>query len=206
MATANDRLFVRYSYQRARVFDPGLYGPNGGIYGGPHNSGFQGTGPSRNQSPGLNYSRIFSPTLVMEFRFGIVGASNFKERADMGTVHADDWGTRDVLSVKVSEAFLIRFGMEWQRRSGRAPAPRRAFVQVAPLHAAKDARSLDHRSRGRIANASGARGASASLGGIGLASVVDGTRPCTTMGESGAERSRARSPPIRAMSFLSEGM
>jgi len=36
VATTNDRLFVRYSYQRATVFDPGLYGPNGGIYGGPH--------------------------------------------------------------------------------------------------------------------------------------------------------------------------
>src|SRR5216684_1847688 len=68
----NDRLFVRYSYQTANVYDPGLYGPNGGIYGGPHNSGFSGTGPSRNQSPGINYTHILSPTLVTEFRFGIV--------------------------------------------------------------------------------------------------------------------------------------
>ena len=73
---ANDRLSVRYSFQRANVFDPGMYGPNGGIYGGPHNSGFQGFGPSRNQSPGLNYTHILSPTLVTEFRFGIVRNRN----------------------------------------------------------------------------------------------------------------------------------
>jgi len=91
---ANDRLFVRYSFQRATVFDPGLYGPNGGIYGGPHNAGFQGSGPSRNQSPGLNYTHILSPTLVTEFRFGIVRnhtdvgraktAWNFRVRHDLG--------------------------------------------------------------------------------------------------------------------------
>src|SRR6266566_3342776 len=92
MATASDRLFVRYSYQRARVFDPGLYGPNGGIYGGPHNSGFQGTGPSRNQSPGLNYSRIFSPTLVMEFRFGIVRNWNSATNIDHGLTTSRDIG------------------------------------------------------------------------------------------------------------------
>jgi len=96
MATANDRLFVRYSYQRARVFDPGLYGPNGGIYGGPHNSGFQGTGPSRNQSPGLNYSRIFSPTLVMEFRFGIVRNRNEATNIDHGLTTSKDIGIPNV--------------------------------------------------------------------------------------------------------------
>jgi len=88
----NDRLFVRYSFQRATVFDPGLYGPNGGIYGGPHNSGFQGSGPSRNQSPGLNYSHIFSPTLVTEFRFGIVRNRNSAINIDTGLTTSRDIG------------------------------------------------------------------------------------------------------------------
>ena len=81
---ANDRLFVRYSFQRATVNDPGLYGPNGGIYGGPHNSGFEGSGPSRNQSPGLNFTHILSPTLVTEFRFGIVRNHNQAINVDSG--------------------------------------------------------------------------------------------------------------------------
>lgn len=99
----NDRLFVRYSYQTANVFDPGLFGPNGGIYGGPHNAGFSGTGPSRNQSPGINYNRIFSPTLVAEFRFGIVRNRNDALNMDQGLttsrdigiplVNLDDWSS-----------------------------------------------------------------------------------------------------------------
>ena len=89
---ANDRLFVRYSFQRATVFDPGLYGPNGGIYGGPHNAGFQGSGPSRNQSPGLNYTHIFSPTLVSEFRFGIVRNHNAAINIDSGLTTSKDIG------------------------------------------------------------------------------------------------------------------
>ena len=87
-----DRLSVRYSFQRANVFDPGMYGPNGGIYGGPHNSGFQGFGPSRNQSPGLNYTHILSPTLVTEFRFGIVRNHNEATNIDTGLTTSKDIG------------------------------------------------------------------------------------------------------------------
>ena len=96
VATASDRLFVRYSFQRATVFDPGLYGPNSGIYGGPHNGGFQGTGPSRNQSPGVNYSHIFSPTLVMEFRAGIVRNRNEATNIDHGLTTSRDIGIPNV--------------------------------------------------------------------------------------------------------------
>jgi hypothetical protein len=87
-----DRLFVRYSYQRAKVFDPGMYGPNGGIYGGPHNAGFEGSGPSRNQSPGINYTHILSPTLVTEFRFGIVRNYNTSINIDTGLTTSKDVG------------------------------------------------------------------------------------------------------------------
>ena len=89
---ANDRLFFRYSFQRATVNDPGLYGPKGGIYGGPHNSGFEGSGPSRNQSPGVNYTHILSPTLVAEFRFGIVRNHNQAINVDAGTTTSKDVG------------------------------------------------------------------------------------------------------------------
>src|SRR5438034_4253797 len=85
-------MFVRYSYQTATVFDPGLYGPNGGIYGGPHNSGFQGSGPSRNQSPGLNYSHIFGATLFTELRFGIVRNYNEAINIDHGLTTSKDIG------------------------------------------------------------------------------------------------------------------
>lgn len=96
VVSIKDRLFVRYSFQRATVFDPGLYGSNGGIYGGPHNSGFQGSGPSRNQSPGLNYSHIFSPTLVTEVRFGIVRNRNEAINIDHGLTTSRDLGIPNV--------------------------------------------------------------------------------------------------------------
>ena len=80
----NDRIFVRYSFQRANVTNPGLYGPGLGIYGGPSNNGFDATGPSRNQSPGVNYSHIFSPTLVTEARVGIVRNRNSATNVDTG--------------------------------------------------------------------------------------------------------------------------
>ena len=81
---SRDRLFVRYLYQQATVTNPGLYGPGLGIYGGPSNSGFDATGPSRNQSPGITYSHIFSPTLIMEARFGIVRNRNSATNVDTG--------------------------------------------------------------------------------------------------------------------------
>jgi len=128
VVTANDRLFVRYSYQRAVVFDPGLYGPNGGIYGGPHNVGFQGSGPSRNQSPGLNYSHIFSPSLVTEFRFGIVRNRNDAINIDHGlttsrdigipNVNLDDWSS-GLTEIRVDgyDAPLVGFvnSLPWKR-------------------------------------------------------------------------------------------
>jgi hypothetical protein len=81
---ANDRMFVRYLFQQAKVTNPGLYGPGLGIYGGPSNGGFDATGPSRNQSPGITWSHIFSPTLIMEARVGIVRNRNSATNVDTG--------------------------------------------------------------------------------------------------------------------------
>jgi hypothetical protein len=81
---SKDRMFFRYSYQQATVTNPGLYGPGLGIYGGPSNSGFDAIGPSRNQSPGVTYSHVFSPTLIMEARFGIVRNRNSATNVDTG--------------------------------------------------------------------------------------------------------------------------
>ncbi|MEZ5355379.1 MAG: TonB-dependent receptor [Bryobacteraceae bacterium] len=94
VVTDNDRLTVRYSYQKAFVNDPGLYGPNNGIYGGPHGGGFSGTGPARTQSPGINFSKVFSPTFVWESRFGIVRNRNDAINADRGLKTSEEIGIR----------------------------------------------------------------------------------------------------------------
>ncbi len=94
--TGNDRLAVRYSFQKARVFDPGLYGPNSGIYGGPREGGFSGSGPARTQSPGITFSKVFSPTLVWESRFGVVRNRNDAINQDRGLKTSEEIGIRGV--------------------------------------------------------------------------------------------------------------
>jgi hypothetical protein len=80
----SNKMFVRYSYAHITVTNPGLYGPGLGIYGGPSNSGFDATGPALNQSPGLNYNHIFSPTLITEMRIGLVRYRNNATNVDTG--------------------------------------------------------------------------------------------------------------------------
>ncbi|MCP5116835.1 MAG: TonB-dependent receptor, partial [bacterium] len=92
VTTPNGRLTVRYSYQEATVTDCGLYGPNCGIYGGPRNNGFEGSGPARTQSPMISYSHIFSPTFVWEGRFGIVRNRNDAINSDSGLTTSQDIG------------------------------------------------------------------------------------------------------------------
>lgn len=92
--SSNDRLAVRYSYQFAEVFDPGLYGPNQGIYGGPHEGGFSGRGPARVQSPGITYSKVLNPTFVWEARFGVVRNRNDAFNQDYGLKTAEEIGIR----------------------------------------------------------------------------------------------------------------
>lgn len=89
---SKNTMFLRYSLAHLQVTNPGLYGPGLGIYGGPSNSGFDATGPALNQSPGLNYSHIFSPTLVTELRFGIVRNRNDATNVDTGTSLSQKFG------------------------------------------------------------------------------------------------------------------
>lgn len=90
---SNDRLAVRYSFQKAVVDDPGLYGP-GGIYGGFRNGGFGGLGPARTQSAGVNYSKVLSPTLVWESRVGVVRNRNDALASGSGLKTAEEVGIR----------------------------------------------------------------------------------------------------------------
>jgi hypothetical protein len=50
-----------------------------------------------------------------------VGFSNFKERSARGDVDAWNIGTRDVLSYRAHEGFLLRFGLELQRYNFGVP-------------------------------------------------------------------------------------
>jgi hypothetical protein len=79
----------RYSFQRPVVTDPGRFGIAGG--GG---KGFAATGVNRTQSAAINYTRLFSPTLITEARVGLGRYSNVAENLDIGTNAAEAIGIR----------------------------------------------------------------------------------------------------------------
>lgn len=95
VVSANDRLSVRYSLQKANVIDHGLFGP-GGIYGGFRNGGFAGSGPARTQSGGINYSKVLTPSFVWESRLGVVRNRNDALNDDYGKKTSEEIGIRGV--------------------------------------------------------------------------------------------------------------
>jgi len=58
---------MRFSFQRPEIFDPGSYG----VYGGPANDGFAGSGFQNVISSAVNYTRTFNPQLILEARVGV---------------------------------------------------------------------------------------------------------------------------------------
>ncbi len=93
-----DRFSGRYSMQRRVVTDPGRFGIAGG--GG---KGFAATGVNRTQSAAVNYTRLFSPTLITEARVGFGRYSNKANNLDTGTaasqaigipgINLDNWSS-----------------------------------------------------------------------------------------------------------------
>jgi len=90
--TEKDVLSYRFSYQRPQVFDPGTYG----IYGGPTNGGFAGTGTQNTISTAANYTRTFSPTLILEARFGISWYHNVAASQAAGLKTSNDVGIPNI--------------------------------------------------------------------------------------------------------------
>jgi hypothetical protein len=82
-------LSYRFSFQRPEVTDPGAYG----IYGGPNSSGgFDGTGVQKTISTAGNYTHTFSPTLILEGRFGVSWYHNVATTSAQGLKTSDEFG------------------------------------------------------------------------------------------------------------------
>ena len=78
----NDRLSGRFSYSRPVVYQAPLFG----IAGGPGPGGaFMGTGFQKTYSSNLNYSHVFSPSLLMEARIAVSHYHNEAQNSDYGT-------------------------------------------------------------------------------------------------------------------------
>jgi hypothetical protein len=82
------RLSGRFSYARPVTFQAPIFGQAGGFAQG----GFQGTSIQKTYSGGTNYDRIFSPSLISEFRVGFSHYHNDALNADFGTTASKDIG------------------------------------------------------------------------------------------------------------------
>jgi hypothetical protein len=82
------RLSGRFSYGRPVVYQAPIFGLAGGFAQGA----FAGTGIQKTYSTGINYNRIFSPTLITEFRVGVAHYHNDALNSDFGTTASKDVG------------------------------------------------------------------------------------------------------------------
>ena len=82
----------RLSFQEPEIFDPGSFG----IYGGPANGGFAGSGSQRTWSTATNYTRTWSPTLISEIRFGLSTYRNIALSQAAGLKTSEEVGIKNV--------------------------------------------------------------------------------------------------------------
>jgi hypothetical protein len=101
--TDKDRLSERFSFSRPVVFQAPLFGYIGGD--GPGGA-FMGTGQQRTYSTGLNYDRLFSPTLVANFRLGIAYYNNIAQNSDYGQADSTAIGVPGVNISPFTSGFL----------------------------------------------------------------------------------------------------
>ncbi len=87
--SSKDTLSGRYSYQSVDTFQAPVFGS---FFGGPAQGGFEATGTQSAYSTGVNYARVFSPTLLTEARFGVAHLANNAKPSDYGSNDADKLG------------------------------------------------------------------------------------------------------------------
>lgn len=87
-----DAFAIRFSYQQPKIFDPGAYG----VYGGPAGDGFAGSGTQDVISSAINYTRTFSPQLILEARFGVSWYQNVAITQATGLKTSEEVGIKGV--------------------------------------------------------------------------------------------------------------
>jgi hypothetical protein len=101
-ATDKDRLSVRLSYARPLVNQAPVFG----LAGGPAQGNFAGTGLQRTYSGGINYTRVFSPNLIAEFRAGVAYYNNVATPTDYGMNQSTALGIPGVNLDKITSGLV----------------------------------------------------------------------------------------------------
>jgi hypothetical protein len=91
-ASAKDQLSWRYSFQRPTIFEPSTAAY--GVFGGPFQGGFIGTGTNLTYSTAGNWTRTWSNTLIMDVRGGLSYYHNEALSAGHGLDTATEIGIR----------------------------------------------------------------------------------------------------------------
>jgi len=148
-----DQLSGRLSFLRPKLVDPAEFGAFGGSkQGSPSGNGFSGTGIDTTWSTGVNYTRTWTNTLVMEARAGLnyfhnealSGGAGLNTAQEVGIKGAniDDWSsgmtTLDFgTNLSLSNPFVGFSGsLPWDR-SERTAQFATVFTKVAGNHTIK---------------------------------------------------------------------
>ena len=153
-----DQLSGRFSFLRPKLDDPAEFGAFGGSkQGSPSGNGFSGTGVDTTYSLGLNYTRTFTSTLVMEARGGmnyfrnqaLSGGDGLRTAAEVGIrgANIDDW-TSGMTSIDIGNSMsspLVGFAgsLPWDR-SERTVQFASVFTKIAGNHTIKAGEDFRH--------------------------------------------------------------
>jgi hypothetical protein len=153
-----DQISARFSFLRPKLTDPAEFGPFGGSkQGSPSGNGFSGVGTDTTYSTGVNYTRTWSNTLVMEARGGmnyfhnqaLTEGNGSKTAQDVGIrgANIDEW-TSGMTSIDIGNSMsspLVGFSgsLPWDR-SERTVQFAAVFTKVAGNHTIKFGEDFRH--------------------------------------------------------------
>jgi hypothetical protein len=150
--TDRDALSGRFSYQRPKIADPGIFG----IYGGGGRD-FAGTGTNVTVSTGATWTRTWTNTLVQEIRGGVTYYHNEALSEGQGLKTAEEFGIRGanvsdfssgITSIQLNQGFtnqVIGFSasLPWDR-SERTSEVSTVLTKVLGNHTVKFGGNLRH--------------------------------------------------------------
>ena len=153
-----DQISGRLSFLRPELTDPPAYGAFGDSkQGSPSGNGFAGTGVDTTYSTGVNYTRTWSNTLVMEVRGGLSyfhnealsGGAGLSTATEVGIrgANIDEW-TSGMTSIDVGNGMsspMVGFSasLPWDRSERTVNSPR-SFTKLMGNHTIKFGEDFRH--------------------------------------------------------------
>jgi carboxypeptidase family protein/TonB-dependent receptor-like protein len=146
----SDQVSARFSFLRPDITDPSDFaGLGGSKQGGPSGNGFSGSGTDTTYSTGVNYTKSFTNTLVMEARAGmnyfhnqatIDGAASAARDFGIPGANIDDWSA-GMTQIQINQGInnpLVGFAasLPWDR-SERTVQAAAVFTKLAGNHTIK---------------------------------------------------------------------